>query len=314
MDERILSLYAKGLSTRDIQDELKEFYEVEVSPTLISEVTDAVLEEVKGWQARPLAELYPVVYLDCIFVKLRVDGVVRSQAVYVAIAINELEGGSHLNLDGIKEVLGLWVSHSEGAKFWLGVLTELKQRGLEDAFIFCVDGLKGFPEAIEQVYPESQIQLCIVHLLRNSLSFVPWKERKNVAKDLKKIYTAPNEEAAEKALAEFEQQYKDRYPVIAQQWRRHWANIIPIFDYPADIRKAIYTTNVIESLNYSLKKPLKTRGAFPSEDALLKVLYLALQNASKKWTMPVKNWKKALNWFAQLFGDRLTTRLFTQNS
>ena len=305
LDERILSLYAKGLSTRDIQDELKEFYEVDVSPTLISEVTDAVLEEVKAWQSRPLDELYPVVYLDCIFVKLRVDGVVRSQAVYVAIAIN---------LDGIKEVLGLWVSHSEGAKFWLGVLTELKQRGLEDVFIFCVDGLKGFPEAIEQVYPQSQIQLCIVHLLRNSLGFVPWKKRKNVAKDLKKIYTAPSEEAAEKALTEFEQQYKDNYPIIAQQWRRHWSNIIPIFDYPADVRKAIYTTNVIESLNYSLKKPLKTRGAFPSEDALLKVLYLALQNASKKWTMPIKNWKKALNWFAQLFGDRLTIRLFTQNS
>ena len=307
LDERILSLYARGLSTRDIQAELQEFYDVEVSPTLISEVTDAVLDEVKAWQKRPLEALYPVVYLDCIFVKLRVDGVVRTQAVYVAIAIN---------LQGLKEVLGLWVGREqkEGAKFWLSVLTELKQRGVEDVFIFCVDGLKGFPEAIEQVYPHSQVQLCIVHLLRNSMNFVPWKERKQVAADLKAIYAAPSEQAAEEALAEFEQAYQERYPTIAQLWRRNWSNIIPIFDYPADIRRAIYTTNVIESLNYSLKKPLKTRGAFPSEDALMKVLYLALQNASKRWSMPVQNWKKALNWFAQLFGARLLDRLGTQNS
>lgn len=307
LDERILSLYARGLSTRDIQAELQEFYGVEVSPTLISEVTDAVLDEVRKWQKRSLEALYPVVYLDCIFVKLRVDGVVRTQAVYVAIAIN---------LQGLKEVLGLWVGREqkEGAKFWLSVLTELKQRGVEDVFIFCVDGLKGFPEAIEQIYPHAQVQLCIVHLLRNSMNFVSWKERKAVAQDLKAVYSAPSERAAEEALAEFEKAYQERYPTIAQLWRRNWANIIPIFDYPADIRRAIYTTNVIESLNYSLKKPLKTRGAFPSEDALLKVLYLALQNASKRWTMPVQNWKKALNWFAQLFGDRLLDRLGTQNS
>ena len=307
LDERILSLYARGLSTRDIQAELQAFYDVEVSPTLISEVTDAVLDEVKAWQKRPLGALYPVVYLDCIFVKLRVDGVVRTQAVYVAIAIN---------LQGLKEVLGLWVGREqkEGAKFWLSVLTELKQRGAEDVFIFCVDGLKGFPEAIEQVYPHSQVQLCIVHLLRNSMNFVPWKERKQVAADLKAIYSAPSKQAAEQALSEFERAYQERYPTIAQLWRRNWDNVIPIFDYPADIRKAIYTTNVIESLNYSLKKPLKTRGAFPSENARIKVLYLALQNASAKWTMPVRDWKKALNWFAQLFGARLLDRLGTQNS
>jgi putative transposase len=306
LDKRILSLYARGLSTTDIQDELKEMYEVEVSSSLISEVTDAVLAEVKTWQSRPLEALYPVVYLDCIYVKLRVEGSVRTQAVYVAIAIN---------LDGVKEVLGLWIGTdaTEGSRFWLSVLTELQHRGLEDVFIFCVDGLKGFPEAIEQLYPQSQVQLCIVHLIRNSLHFVPWDQRKEVAKDLKAIYTAASENLAIEALEAFENKYQDSYPTVAQIWRRNWLNIIPIFDYPAEIRKAIYTTNVIESLNYSLKKPLKTRGAFPTEDSLMKVLFLAIQNVSKKWSMPIKNWKKALNWFAQLFGDRLLNRLDTRN-
>ncbi len=273
----------------------------------VSEVTEAVLAEVKLWQQRPLDALYPVVYLDCIFVKLRVEGVVRTQAVYLAIAIN---------LQGLKEVLGMWVGkdQKEGAKFWLSVLSELKQRGLGDVFIFCVDGLKGFPDAIEQVYPHSQVQLCIVHLIRNSLTFVPWGKRKTVARDLKAIYTAANEEQARDALEVFEQTYRDSYPTIAQLWRRNWDHIIPIFDYPADIRRAIYTTNVIESFNYSLKKPLKTRGAFPTEDALRKVLYLAIMQASKKWTMPIRDWKKALNWFAQLFGARLLDKLGTQNS
>ncbi len=306
LDKRILSLYARGLSTTDIQDELREIYEVELSPSSISTITDAVIDEVNTWQARPLEALYPVIYLDCIYVKLRVEGSVRTQAVYVAIAIN---------LDGVKEVLGLWVGKEahEGARFWLSVLTELQQRGLEDVFIFCVDGLKGFPEAIEQVYPQSQVQLCIVHLIRNSLQFVPWDERKDIAKDLKTIYTAPSEKKAEEALDNLEKKYAQSYPTIAQIWRRHWLNIIPIFDYPADIRKAIYTTNIIESLNYSLKKPLKTRGAFPSETALMKVLYLAICNVSEKWTMPIRNWKKALNWFAQMFGDRLLDRLNTRN-
>ena len=280
-------------------------YEVEVSSSLISEVTDAVLGEVKAWQSRPLEALYPVIYLDCIYVKLRVDGSVRTQAVYVAIAIN---------LDGVKEVLGLWIGTdaTEGSRFWLSVLTELQHRGLEDVFIFCVDGLKGFPEAIEQVYPQSQVQLCIVHLIRNSMTFVPWDQRKEVAKDLKAIYTASSEKKAEESLSSFEEKYKNDYPTVAQIWRRNWLNIIPIFDYPAEIRKAIYTTNVIESLNYSLKKPLKTRGAFPTEDSLMKVLFLAMQNVSKKWSMPIKNWKKALIWFAQLFGDRLLDRLNTR--
>lgn len=306
LDKRILSLYSRGLSTTDIQAELNDMYNVEISPSLISDITDAVLDDVRAWQKRPLDALYPVVYLDCIFVKLRVDGMVRTQAVYVAIAIN---------LHGIKEILGLWIGKEakEGAPFWLSVLTELQQRGLDDVFIFCVDGLKGFPEAIEQVYPASQVQLCIVHLLRNSLNFVPWKDKKAVAKDLKLIYTAPSENAAQEALETFEQRYQDSYPTIAQIWRRHWHNIIPIFDYPADIRKAIYTTNVIESLNYSLKKSVKIKGAFPTEDSLFKVLYLAMDKVSQKWTMPIRDWKKALNWFAQIFGDRLLDKLDTQS-
>jgi putative transposase len=305
MDDKILALYAKGMSTRDIESSLQELYEVEISPTLISQVTDAVREEVKLWQMRPLDELYPVVYLDCIFVKLRHEGVVKSQAVFVAIG---------LNLDGNKDVLGLWIERSEGATFWLGVLNDLKNRGLEDVFIFCVDGLKGFPEAIEAVYPQSQVQLCIVHLLRNSLNYVPWKDRKELAADLKAIYNAPNEQAAEQALTIFEQTWNPLYPSVAQVWRRHWQRIIPLFNYPIEIRKAIYTTNVIESLNYSLKKVVKTRGAFPDEDSLFKVLYLAIKNVQKKWTMPIRDWRRALNWFATLFGDRLTIRLDTRIS
>jgi putative transposase len=305
MDEKILALYAKGMSTRDIESSLQELYEVEISPTLISQVTDAVREEVKLWQMRPLDELYPVVYLDCIFVKLRSEGVVKSQAVFVAIG---------LNLDGNKEVLGLWIERSEGATFWLGVLNDLQNRGLEDVFIFCVDGLKGFPEAIEAVYPQSQVQLCIVHLIRNSLNYVPWKDRKELAADLKAIYNAPNEQAAEQALVTFEQTWNPLYPSVAQVWRRHWQRIIPLFNYPVEIRKAIYTTNVIESLNYSLKKVVKTRGAFPDEDSLFKVLYLAIKNVQKKWTMPIRDWRRALNWFATLFGDRLTMRLDTRIS
>lgn len=305
MDEKILALYSRGMSTRDIEASLKELYEVEVSPSLIGQVTDAVKEEVKLWQARPLDGMYPVVYLDCIFVKLRSEGVVRSQAVYVAIA---------LNLEGNKEVLGLWIERNEGASFWLGVLNDLKNRGLEDVLIFCVDGLKGFPEAIEQVYPESQVQLCVVHLIRNSLNYVPWKDKKDLAADLRTIYNAANEQAAEQALEAFEQKWSDLYPSVAQVWRRHWQRIIPLFNYPVEIRKAIYTTNIIESLNYSLKKVVKTRGAFPDEDALFKVLFLAIKNVQVKWTMPIRDWKKALNWFAVLFADRLTIRLDTRNS
>jgi putative transposase len=306
LDKAILSLYARGMSTRDIEAQLKELYQVDVSPALISSVTDAILDEVKAWQNRPLAALYPIVYLDCIFVKLRSreSGAVHTQAVFVAVGVN---------LDGYKDVLGLWIERNEGAKFWLGVLTELKNRGLEDVFIFCVDGLKGFPQAIETVFPKSQVQLCMVHLLRYCLNFVPWKERKAVAADLKAIYNAPTEEQAKLALEAFERQWNTQFPAIAQAWRRNWDRIIPIFDYPSEIRRAIYTTNVIESLNYTLKKVVKTRGAFPDEDSLFKVLYLAIRNAQTDWTMPIRDWKPALNWFATIFGDRLTDRMRTQN-
>ena len=295
MDDKILALYAKGMSTRDIESSLKELYEVEVSPGLISQVTDAVKEEVKLWQMRPLDDLYPVVYLDCIFVKLRVDGMVKSQAVYVAIG---------LNLEGNKEVLGLWIERSEGATFWLGVLNDLKNRGLEDVFIFCVDGLKGFPEAIEAVYPQSQVQLCIVHLIRNSLNYVPWKDRKAVAVDLKAIYNAPNEQAAEQALATFEQTWNHLYPSVAQVWRRHWQRIIPLFNYPMEIRKAIYTTNAIESVNSVIRKFTRNRKIYPNEESALKLVYMAISEASKKWTMPIHHWKQALNHFAIMYENR----------
>lgn len=306
LDKKVLSLYAKGLSTTDIQDELAEMYGVEVSGSLISDITNGVMHEVKEWQNRPLESLYPVVYLDGIYVNMRVDGVVRKQTVYIAIAIN---------LQGCKEVLGMWVGNEakEGATFWLSVLQDIEQRGVEDVFIFCVDGLKGFPAAIEQVFSQAEVQLCIVHLLRNSMNFVPWKVRKEIAQKLKAIYTAATLEKAEQALEDIEKAYQDSYPSVAQLWRRNWQNIIPIFKYPMDIRKAIYTTNVIQSLNYTLKKSLKTKGSFPNQDSLMKVLYLALNRVSKKWTMPIRNWKKALNWFAQIFGYRLLDRVDTQN-
>jgi len=295
-DEKVLSLYARGMTVREIQAHLEEMYGTEVSPALISSVTDAVLDEVKAWQSRPLDALYPVVYLDCIHVKVRDAGAVRAKAVYLALGIN---------LDGEKELLGIWISQTEGAKFWLQVVTELKNRGVQDIFIACVDGLKGFPEAIETVYPKTDVQLCIVHLVRYSLNYVSWKLRKDVAADLRAIYTASTAEEAEKRLAEFEKKWGEAYPPIAQSWRRNWPRIIPFFDYPPEIRKVIYTTNAIESVNMSLRKVTKNRGSFPSDDALLKLIYLALNNISKKWTMPIRDWKAALNRFTIQFEDRM---------
>ena len=294
-DDKILSLYARGMTVREIQSHLEEMYGTEVSPTLISSVTDAVIEEVKAWQARPLDSLYPIVYLDCIHVKVR-DGSVRVKAVYLAIGIN---------MSGEKEVLGLWIAQTEGAKFWLQVVTELKNRGVQDIFIACVDGLKGFPEAIEAVYPHAAVQLCIVHMVRNSLNYVSWKMRAEVAADLKRIYTASTADEAEQRLGEFEDKWDDSYLPISQSWRRHWARIIPFFDYPPEIRKVIYTTNAIESVNMSLRKITKNRGSFPSDEALLKLFYLALRNISKKWTMPIRDWKAALNRFTIQFDDRM---------
>lgn len=296
-DDKILSLYARGMTVREIQAHLEEMYGTEVSPTLISSVTDAVADEVKAWQFRPLDALYPIVYLDCIHVKVRDAGTVRAKAVYLALGIN---------MAGEKELLGIWIAQTEGAKFWLQVVTELKNRGVQDIFIACVDGLKGFPEAIETVFPKTDVQLCIVHLVRYSLNYVSWKLRKDVAADLRTIYSATTVEDAEQQLAEFEDKWGEAYPPIVQSWRRNWARIIPFFDYPPEIRKVIYTTNAIESVNMSLRKITKNRGSFPSDEALLKLFYLALNNISKKWTMPIRDWKSALNRFTIQFEDRMS--------
>lgn len=295
-DEKILSLYARGMTVREIQGHLEEMYGTEVSPTLISSVTDAVAEEVKAWQSRPLDALYPIVYLDCIHVKVRDGGTVRAKAVYLALGIN---------MAGEKELLGIWIAQTEGAKFWLQVVTELKNRGVQDIFIACVDGLKGFPEAIETVYPKTAVQLCIVHLVRYSLNYVSWKLRKEIALDLRAIYAVATVDEAEQRLGEFEEKWGPAYPSIAQSWRRNWVRIIPFFDYPPEIRKVIYTTNAIESVNMSLRKIIKNRGSFPSDEALLKLFYLALNNISKKWSMPIRDWKAALNRFTIQFEDRI---------
>ena len=297
-DEKILSLYARGMTVREIQSHLEEMYGAEVSPTLISSVTEAVMEDAKAWQNRPLDALYPIVYLDCIHVKVRDGGVVRTKAVYLALGIN---------MAGEKEILGLWIAQTEGAKFWLQVVTELKNRGVQDIFIACVDGLKGFPEAIEVVYPKTAVQLCIVHMVRNSLNYVSWKLRQVVAADLRSIYTSATEQGAQTRLQEFEDRWGTDYPTIVKSWRANWARITPFFEYPPEIRKVIYTTNAIESVNMSLRKITKNRGSFPSDDALLKLFYLALNNISKKWTMPIRDWKAALTRFTIQFEERMPT-------
>jgi len=294
-DAKILSMYARGMTTREIQAHLEELYQVEVSPALISNVTDAVLDEVQAWQSRPLAQLYPIVYLDALQVKMRDNGHVQNRAVYTAIAIT---------LEGTKEVLGLWTSANEGAKFWLQVLTELQTRGVKDILIACVDGLKGFPEAIETVFPNTQVQLCIVHLVRASLNYVNWKERKKVAADLREVYRATTALEAEHRLAAFATQWDSKYPTITALWRRHWERVIPFFAFPAEIRRVIYTTNAIESLHMTLRKVIKTRGSFPNEEAARKLIYLALRNVSKNWHT-IQNWKEALNRFAILWPGRL---------
>lgn len=295
-DEKVIALYARGMTTREIQGHLKDLYQVEVSPTLISSITDAVLDEVGAWQSRPLEPMYPIVFLDAIHLKVRSGGHIQTHAVYVALA---------LNLEGEKELLGLWVGEAEGAKFWLSVLTELKNRGLSDILIAAVDGLKGFPEAIEAVYPRTQVQLCIVHLVRGSLRYVSWKERKAVARDLSTIYRAPSLEAAEQAMAAFEERWDGRFPMISRKWRANWANLTPFFDYPPEIRKVIYTTNAIESLNSQLRKVTKKRGAFPTPDSVRKVLYLAIMKVSERWTRPVQDWPAALNYLSLVFPGRV---------
>src|SRR5712671_1978541 len=295
-DDNIISLYARVLSTREIQQHLEEIYQVEVSPALISNVTEEVVEEVRAWQKRELDEVYPIMYLDALQFKVRDGGHVRNKAIYLAIGVK---------LSGLKEVLGLWIAQTEGAKFWLQVVTELKNRGVSDIFIACVDGLKGFPEAIETVFPKTEVQLCIVHLVRHSLNYVGWKERKQVAADLKTIYAAATEGEAEQRLAEFSQKWDEKFPMIAKSWRSNWARMIPFFAHPPEIRKIIYTTNAIESLNMSLRKVTKARGSFPNDEAVSKLLYLALRNIAKKWTMPVHAWMDALNRFAIIYENRL---------
>ncbi len=294
-DERILSMYARGMTTREIQGHLQEMYGVEVSPTLISDVTDAVLDEVKTWQNRPLEAIYGVVYLDALYVKMRHEGRVENRAVYVAIGID---------LEGRKDVLGLWTSGHEGAKFWLGVLTELKNRGIKDILIVCIDGLKGFPQAIEAVFPEARVQLCIVHMVRASLNYVNWKERKLVAADLKAIYRAAGESHAATELDEFVSKWGGKYQAIGKLWKENWGRVTPFFDFPAEVRRMIYTTNAVESLHMTLRKIIKTRGSFPSEEAATKLLYLALRNVTAKWEA-IQHWKQALNQFELLWGERI---------
>jgi putative transposase len=295
-DDKIISMYARGMTTRDIQDHLQEIYGVAVSPDLISTVTDAVINDVKEWQSRPLDEIYPILYLDATIVKVRSEGRVINKSAYLAIGIN---------LEGIKDVLGIWIEQTEGAKFWLKIMTEIKNRGVRDIFIACVDGLKGFPEAIEATFPQAEVQLCVVHMIRNSLRYVSWKDRKALASDLKSVYHASSEDEARENLEAFARKWDGRYPTISKSWQANWQRVIPYFSYPEEIRRIIYTTNAIESLNNTLKKTIKNRASFPNDEAAVKLLYLSLRNIQKKWTMPARHWGKALNQFAILYSDRM---------
>jgi putative transposase len=305
LDDKIISLYARGMTQREIQGHLQEIYGVEISPSLVSTVTDAVLDEVRAWQARPLDAVYPVLYLGALQVKVKSQGRVVNKAIYLAFGVN---------LHGLKEVLGMWAAESEGAKFWMQVVTELKNRGVSDIFIACVDGLKGFPEAIEAVYPQTQVQLCMVHLVRHSLTYVSHKDRKAVADGLKEIYQAATLAEAERQLTRFEEAWAASYPVIGKSWRSNWARVVPMFSYPADIRRAVYTTNTIESLNMTLRKVSKNRALFPNDEAVFKLLYLALRNISRRWTMPVRDWSAAMNQFAILFEGRVPMGGLNQKS
>ncbi len=289
LDSKILTLYAKGMTTRDIAATFKEMYDVEVSHALISKITEGVMEEVVAWQNRPLDSVYPVLYLDCIVVKVRENKRVMNKSIFVALAINT---------EGVKELLGLWIADTEGAKFWLSVLTELQNRGVQDIFIASVDGLTGFPEAINTVFPQAKVQLCIVHQVRNSLKYVSYKDRKAVAADLKKIYGSVSENEAKLELDRFSEKWDSQYPSISKGWYKNWDNLITLFDYPDEIRKIIYTTNAIESLNSVIRKAIKNRKIFPNEGSAIKIVYLAIEQASRRWSMPLRNWKPAMNRFA----------------
>ncbi len=298
-DERIISLYAKGMTTRDIQAHFMEVYGVEVSASFISQVTHGVMEEVKAWQNRPPDSVYPIVYLDALVVRSRSSGGVENKSVYLALGINR---------EGEKELLGLWLAQTEGARFWLSVMTERKNRGVQDILlacsVACTDGLKGFAQAIEAVYPQTRVQLCIVHQVRHSLRYVSWKQRKAVAADLRRIYSASTLTEAEQALAAFAERWDQEHPGISQSWRNNWERLSVFFDYPPQIRKVIYTTNAIESLNASLRKVTRTRRSFPNDESVMKVLYLALHEITRKWTMPIRDWKQAMSQFMILFGER----------
>ena len=293
-DDKVISLYARGMTMSEIQGHLEEIYQTEISKDLISTITDGVIDEVTRWQNRPLDSVYPILYLDCIHVKSRDNNIVINKAVYLAIAVN---------IEGKKELLGIWVGKNEGSKFWMQVVTELKNRGVEQIYVACVDGLKGFPEAIGSVFPNTIVQLCIVHMVRNSVRYVSYKDLKEVTADLKKIYTATTEEMAHFELKQFGSKWDNKYPVISDIWQRNWSGIIPFFAFPAEIRKVIYTTNMIESVNRQIRKIIKNKGVFPDDKSIQKIIFLALRNAAKKWTMPLKDWPLALNQFEILCGD-----------
>ena len=296
MDDKILWLYAQGMSTREIVNAFDEWYGAEISPTLVSRVTNAVIEQVVEWQSRPLDAIYPIVYLDCIVVKIRQDKRIINKSIFLALGINT---------EGHKELMGMWIAENEGAKFWLNVLTELQQRGVEDILIACVDGLKGFPDAINAVFPQTHIQLCIVHMVRNSLKYVSWKDYKAVTADLKRVYRSATEDEALLELERFAETWDGQYPQISKSWRTHWHNLNTLFNYPEDIRRAIYTTNAIESLNSVIRKAIKKRKVFPSDDSARKMVYLAIRDASKKWSMPIQNWRQAMSRFIIEFEERL---------
>lgn len=295
-NDQIISMYSFGMSTRDIQRHLQKVYGVEVSPETISNITSSVLADVRDWQNRPLEKSYPILFLDALRVNSRQDGKNVNKALYVALAIN---------WEGKKEVLGLWLANTEGAKFWMSVLTDIKNRGTEDILIACMDGLTGFPDAVKAIFPETHIQHCIVHMIRNSTKFVSYKDLKAVCRDLKEVYSAINAESGHEALEDFGKKWNDKYPMIQASWERNWNNLTEFFNYPKDIRKAIYTTNTIESLNFSLRKVTKNKSSFPDDDSIYKIMYLAIKNASTRWTMPIKEWALAVNQFAILFDGRV---------
>lgn len=295
-DQKILAMYARGMSTRDIQAHIQEVYGVDVSPQLVSDVTEAVVDEVRAWQTRALEPVYLATYLDALVVKIRDKGMVTNKSIYLAVGVQP---------DGSKDVLGMWLAASEGAKFWLAILSELRQRGVQDIFVICADGLKGLPEAVEASFPAAVFQTCIVHLVRSSVRFVPWKDRKAVCADLRAVYSAVDEKAALEALDAFDATWGKSYPMVVKAWRERWAELSPFLHFPPELRKAVYTTNAIEALNRQVRKVIKTKGAFPSDDAALKLIYLAIRNAQKTWGNRTRDWTSALLQFAVVFGDRM---------